>query len=56
MSHSLFTLQLPYNLVIYSDTETINAIKKLRPAYLEHKTKYIIRNFNDIRFKKDGNY
>jgi len=54
LSHSLSTLTLPYNLVIYCDESSVEEIKKLRPTYLENKTVYIIRDFNEFRFKKDG--
>jgi hypothetical protein len=52
LSHSLSTLNLPYNLVIYCDEESLESIKNIRPKYLENKTHYIVRNFNDFRFKK----
>jgi len=54
MSHSLSTLSLPHNLVIYCDEDSVELIKKYRPKYLDNKTVYIIRNFNDFRFKKNG--
>ena len=54
MSHSVSTLSLPYNLVIYCDEDSIELIKKYRPEYLHDKTVYIIRNFNEFRFKKNG--
>ena len=53
-SHSLSTLCLPYNLVIYCDNSSLEIIKNLRPKYLENKTKYIIRDFNNFKFKKEN--
>jgi hypothetical protein len=47
-SHSLTTLSLPYNLVIYCDNESYNKIVKLRPENLNKKTFYKIIDFNDI--------
>jgi len=56
ISHSFSTLHLPYNLVIYCDLENYDRIKKIRPKYLEDKTKYVICEFDDIRFKKNGSH
>jgi len=47
-SHSLSTLNLPYNLMIYCDNESYEQIFKLRPDYLRDKTKYVIIEFVDI--------
>ena len=52
-SHSVSTLCLPYNLVIYCDAESEKLIKKMRPDYLKSKTKYIVREFDDFKFNKD---
>ena len=54
ISHSISTLNLPYNLVIYCDEESIDLIKKIRPEYLNNKTHYIIRNFDEFKFKKES--
>ena len=54
LSHSLSTLHLPHNLVIYCDEDSVQSIKDIRPTHLENKTIYIIRDFNDFRFKKDS--
>jgi hypothetical protein len=53
-SHSLYTLTLPHNLVIYCDNDSLQTIKDIRPKYLENKTHYIIQDFNEFRFKKNG--
>jgi hypothetical protein len=44
--HAVFTLTLPYNLVIYCDKESLPLIQQYRPKYLEHKTKYMIMEFD----------
>lgn len=46
--HAVFTLSLPYNLVIYCDRESLSEIQKYRPAYLASKTRYIITEFDDF--------
>jgi Bacterial protein of unknown function (HtrL_YibB) len=51
MSHSLSTLNLPYNLVIYCDSESYEIIQKHRPKYLATKTSYFIREFDDMIIK-----
>jgi len=56
MSHALSTLSLPYNLIIYCDDDSIETIQSYRPKYLENKTRYIVRNFDEFRFKKDGGF
>jgi len=48
LSHALSTLNLPYNLVIYCDSESYDQIFKLRPEYLREKTVYKIVEFDDI--------
>jgi predicted O-methyltransferase YrrM len=53
-SHSISTLSLPYNLVIYCDQDSIETIKQIRPQYLKDKTEYIICNFDDFRFTKNN--
>jgi hypothetical protein len=54
LQHAVSTLSLPYNLVIYCDTDSYEEIQKMRPAYLADKTKYIIREFDELRFVKNG--
>ena len=48
------TLSLPYNLVIYCDTDSYEKIKSIRPHYLSEKTKYIVKEFDDIKFVKNN--
>lgn len=55
-SHALSTLSLPYNLVIYCDQGSLEIIKGLRPAYLQDKTCYIVKEFNLLQFKKENSY
>lgn len=54
ISHSISTLSMPYNMVIYCDEESKDIIYSLRPPYLRFKTKYIIWDFDEIRFKKNN--
>ena len=49
-SHSIYTLMLPYNLVIYCDEESLGKIQKIRPFWLRDKTQYYIYNFNALCF------
>ena len=49
LSHSLSTLSLPHNLIVYCDAESLDQIKAIRPVYLESKTKYIVREFDDFK-------
>jgi len=54
-SHSISTLSLPYNLVIYCDTDSYAEIQKIRPSFLNDKTKYIIKEFDSFIFNKNNN-
>lgn len=54
LNHSFSTLHLPYNLVIYCDNDSIDLIKKIRPKCLADKTHYIVREFDEMRFTKNG--
>lgn len=51
MSHSISTLSVPYNLVIYCDPESYEVIQKHRPEHLANKTSYVIREFDDMIIK-----
>ena len=53
-SHAKSTMSLPYNLIVYCDEESLDTIKSMRPAFLADKTRYEVRNFYDLRFKKNG--
>jgi hypothetical protein len=53
-SHAISTLSLPYNLVIYCDTESREQIEKIRPTWFADKTRYVIREFDELRFYKHG--
>lgn len=54
LRHSVSTLSLPFNLVIYCDKETEHYLKKIRPEYLKSKTYYVICDFEDFTFTKKG--
>ena len=51
LQHSISTLSLPYNLVIYCDIESFDVINSIRPSYLNEKTKYVICEFDNFFFK-----
>ena len=48
------TLSLPYNLIIYTDRESLPLIQKLRPEYLADRTRYVIREFDQLKFEGHG--
>ena len=55
LSHASSTLSLPYNLVVYCDKESLPMIQAMRPAILQEKTHYILKDFDSLQFeKKDG--
>jgi len=54
LNNAKSTLSLPYNLIIYCDDESLPKIKSLRPSYLFNRTHYVICNFDDFVFKKNG--
>jgi hypothetical protein len=51
MAHAQATLSLPYNLVVYCDPSSLEQIKQLRPPHLLDKTRFIIMNFEDLKFQ-----
>jgi hypothetical protein len=51
LQHANFTLTLQYNLVIYCDQESYERISAIRPP--DHKTKYIIKEFDKIMIDSD---
>lgn len=46
--HSHQTMNYNYNLVVYCEKENLEDIKKLRPEYLQEKTKYKIVDFDKM--------
>jgi predicted O-methyltransferase YrrM len=55
MSHSLSTLNLPYNMVIYCDAESLPLIQEIRSSeWLKWRTHYIVNEFDEMRIVKDG--
>jgi hypothetical protein len=56
LNHSYGCLSLPYNMVIYCDTDSLPKIQEIRPDYLSSKTEYIVCDFDDFSFKKNGKY
>jgi len=51
--HSIATLCLPYNLVIYCDQDSLHEIQKIRPEYLKDRTIYVVSEFDDFVFASD---
>ena len=56
LNHSYGCLSLPYNMVIYCDTDSLQKIQQIRPDYLNSKTQYIVCELDDFSFKKNGKY
>lgn len=56
LNHSYGCLSLPYNMVIYCDTDSLPKIQQIRPDYLSSKTKYIVCDLDDFSFKKNGKH
>ena len=54
MHHAKATLSLPHNLVIYCDPDSYDAIYQLRPEWLRDKTRYVIGEFDELQFTKNG--
>jgi len=54
MTHSISTLSLPYNMVIYCDQDSLQKIQEIRPEYLKSKTHYCILEFEEFQFVKNG--
>lgn len=50
LSSAASTMSLDYNLVVYCDQESYEAVKKMRPSWLEHKTRYVICDFEELKF------
>lgn len=51
MHHSISTLSLPYNLVIYCDEESLPIIQEIRPKEFDSRTVYKIRKFDELTFE-----
>jgi hypothetical protein len=51
---AISTMSLPYNLVVYCESDSIEALKALRPAYLEPQTRYVVCDFEKFAFDKAG--
>jgi hypothetical protein len=49
--HSISTLSLPYNMIIYCDEESFPMITQIRPVALAKKTQYVILPFDSFVFK-----
>lgn len=54
LQNAVSTMSIPYNLVVYCESDSIDALKKMRPQHLEAKTRYVICDFETFAFYKDG--
>jgi len=54
LKNAVSTLSLPYNLVVYCEADSIEALKALRPEHLQAKTRYVDCNFEKLSFDKGG--
>lgn len=52
-SFSLFNF--PYNLIVFCDLDNYHKLVKLRPKEYKEKTKYIIKDFNELFFDETSN-
>jgi hypothetical protein len=52
LQHSTSTLMLDQNMIIYCEPHTVEYIRAKRPKELEHKTRYIVMNFEDFPLSK----
>jgi len=52
--HSVSTLSLPYNLVIYCDEDSHPIIQQMRPECYAARTKYVIVDFEKIQLLTNG--
>ena len=54
LQNAVSTMALPYNLVVYCEEDTVEALKAMRPEYLAGKTRYIVCKFDSLCFEKGG--
>ena len=50
LNNAISTLSLPYNMIIYCDTESYDSIYQIRPQDLQNKTRYVICKFDELKF------
>jgi hypothetical protein len=54
LTNAVSTMSAPYNLVVYCESENMETLKALRPAYLEAQTRYVVCTFDNFAFDKQG--
>lgn len=56
MEHAQSVMCCPYNLVVYCDQYSLPFISRLRPTFLADKTRYIILDFDQLKFEGHPGY
>lgn len=54
LTHAVSTMCLPYNLVVYCESENVEKLRAMRPKHLLEKTRFVERSFDELRFHKNG--
>lgn len=49
INHARATMASPYNLIVYTDEETLPKLKALRPSFLKDRTQYKVWDFENIK-------
>ena len=50
LEHANATMSCPYNLVVYCDQNSLEQLKKLRPTHLMDRTRYVVVDFDQLKF------
>jgi hypothetical protein len=53
LSHARFTLSSPYNLIVYCEQKNLEALREMRPSYLQERTLYKVVEFDNLYFRKE---
>lgn len=53
LQNAVSTMSLPYNLVIYCESDSIEALKAMRPLHLDAQTRYVVCDFEKLAFDKE---
>lgn len=54
LAHAHSVMSCPYNLVVYCDKENFNQLVEMRPPHLKEKTRYIVCEFDQLKFEGHG--
>ena len=52
LNSAVATMSLDQNLMIFCEPETEATLRSMRPAFLQHKTKYVVMSFEDFPMTK----